>query len=74
MAMNDRPPPRRKPDTEPGPAQVVVDRHRVRPSEEPHILLTNDDGVESPGLRLLAHALAEDFEVTVAAPSEDQSG
>lgn len=37
-----------------------------------HILLTNDDGIESVGLGVLADAL-EDHEVTVVAPAEDQS-
>jgi 5'-nucleotidase len=39
------------------------------------ILVTNDDGIASPGLRLLAVALAERFgDVVVAAPSTDLSG
>jgi 5'-nucleotidase len=38
------------------------------------LLLTNDDGVRSPGLRCLARALAEDHEVIVAAPTMDVSG
>ncbi len=38
------------------------------------ILLTNDDGVEAPGLRALAGALSADHEVVVAAPAEEQSG
>ncbi|HSK24190.1 MAG TPA: 5'/3'-nucleotidase SurE [Egicoccus sp.] len=39
------------------------------------ILVTNDDGIHSPGLRLLAVALAERFgDVVVAAPSTDLSG
>jgi 5'-nucleotidase len=37
-----------------------------------HILLTNDDGIESTGLGVLADTLA-DHEVTVVAPAEDQS-
>lgn len=37
------------------------------------ILLTNDDGVKSPGLDALRKALTE-HEVWVAAPSEEQSG
>ena len=41
----------------------------------PRILLTNDDGIDSPGLRMLAWALAEDHQdVLVAAPSIDMSG
>lgn len=54
--------------------QIVVDRHRQRPSGHPRVLVTNDDGVDSPGLARLAHALSEHYEVTVAAPSQDQSG
>jgi 5'-nucleotidase len=38
------------------------------------VIVTNDDGVSSPGLKALARALAEDFEVIVAAPSQDMSG
>lgn len=38
------------------------------------ILLTNDDGIHSPGLAALYTALAEKWDVTVVAPAEDQSG
>jgi 5'-nucleotidase len=38
------------------------------------ILLSNDDGVEAPGLRALAAALGEVAEVTVVAPDRDRSG
>jgi len=37
------------------------------------ILITNDDGVYSEGLRLLARALAPLGEVTVVAPDREQS-
>jgi 5'-nucleotidase len=37
------------------------------------ILLTNDDGIDAPGLRALADALAEVGEVTVLAPARNQS-
>lgn len=40
----------------------------------PRILVTNDDGIGSEGLRRLATALAEEFDVVVAAPSKDMSG
>lgn len=43
-------------------------------TDRPRILVTNDDGIESTGLRALARALSEEFEVIVAAPSEDMSG
>lgn len=39
-----------------------------------HILLTNDDGYESPGLQALAHGLDRVGDVTVVAPRNDQSG
>lgn len=39
------------------------------------VLLTNDDGIDSPGLHALARvARSRDLEVTVAAPHEDRSG
>ena len=39
------------------------------------VLVTNDDGVGSPGLAALASAMAEDgHELLVAAPLEDCSG
>ncbi|MEX2454311.1 MAG: 5'/3'-nucleotidase SurE [Rhodospirillaceae bacterium] len=41
---------------------------------KPRILVTNDDGIDSPGLRVLARRLAERFEVVVAAPDADMSG
>src|SRR5881296_3092700 len=37
------------------------------------ILVSNDDGVEAPGLRALAEALLELGEVTVCAPDREQS-
>jgi 5'-nucleotidase len=37
------------------------------------ILLTNDDGIDAPGLRALADALGELGEVTVVAPERNQS-
>jgi 5'-nucleotidase len=38
------------------------------------ILLTNDDGVRAPGILAVAQALQPLGEVTIAAPSENQSG
>jgi 5'-nucleotidase len=38
------------------------------------VLLSNDDGVDAPGLRVLAEHLAELGEVTVVAPDRDRSG
>jgi 5'-nucleotidase len=40
----------------------------------PHILLTNDDGIQAPGLSALADALATIADVTVVAPSGERSG
>src|SRR5215210_6574063 len=45
------------------------------PVHQPYrILVTNDDGVRSPGLAALAQALASVGEVTIVAPTENQSG
>lgn len=41
--------------------------------DDPEILLTNDDGIESPGIEALRDALLDAGNVTVAAPASDQS-
>ena len=38
------------------------------------ILITNDDGITSPGIRSLVERLSEDHEIIVVAPVEDMSG
>ena len=38
------------------------------------VLVSNDDGVDAPGIRVLAARLAEVGEVTVVAPDRDRSG
>jgi 5'-nucleotidase len=43
-------------------------------TELPRVVVTNDDGIDSPGLRKLAARLADDFDVVVAAPAADMSG
>ena len=43
-------------------------------NQKPHILLTNDDGIRSPGLWAAASALSELGYVTVTAPREQSSG
>lgn len=53
---------------------VVVDTHAAAPVTDPLILITNDDGIASEGIRRLAARLAEDFRVLVVAPSSDMSG
>lgn len=40
---------------------------------EPHILLTNDDGIHATGFRALYDALSSRANVTAVAPAEDQS-
>lgn len=39
----------------------------------PHILVTNDDGIQAPGLRALVEALKNSATVTVVAPSHERS-
>jgi 5'-nucleotidase len=39
-----------------------------------HILISNDDGYQAPGIQCLAKALAEIAEITVVAPDRDRSG
>ena len=39
-----------------------------------HLLVSNDDGVDAPGIRALADALTELGRVTVVAPDRDRSG
>ncbi|QLG60969.1 5'/3'-nucleotidase SurE [Halorarum salinum] len=40
----------------------------------PHVLLTNDDGIDSPGLAALYEELRAVADVTVVAPADNQSG
>ena len=39
-----------------------------------HLLLSNDDGIQAPGLCCLAEALAEIADITVVAPNRNRSG
>jgi 5'-nucleotidase len=41
--------------------------------DDPDVLLTNDDGIDSPGLGVLYETLSELGDVTVVAPAMDQS-
>ena len=43
-------------------------------TELPRVVVTNDDGIDSPGLTKLAIRLADDYDVVVAAPASDMSG
>lgn len=45
----------------------------VMPSNKAHVLVTNDDGIDSFFLRVLVDALVNRFRVTVAAPMGEQS-
>jgi 5'-nucleotidase len=48
---------------------------RTRPGgASARVLVTNDDGIDAPGLRTLATALALDHDVLVVAPDHDVSG
>ncbi|WP_420028409.1 5'/3'-nucleotidase SurE [Haloglomus litoreum] len=61
-------------ETDP-PAAGDTDDHADPPADaRPHVLLTNDDGIDSPGLVALRDALAEQVRVTVVAPTTDHSG
>ena len=42
--------------------------------DRPTVLLTNDDGVDSPGLRVLHDAIRDRYEIVVAAPDADMTG
>jgi 5'-nucleotidase len=54
--------------------ELEVDARPTPPHERCRMLVTNDDGIDAPGLQLLARALAVDHEVVVAAPSQNLSG
>lgn len=55
--------------------RVEVEPRRRRTGGEPAlILITNDDGIQAPGIQVLAAALAEFHQVLVVAPEEDRSG
>jgi 5'-nucleotidase len=42
--------------------------------QRPHVLLTNDDGIEAEGLRVLAAALEPIADLTIVAPIAERSG
>lgn len=50
------------------------DETTFRAGRTPTVLLTNDDGIESPGLRTLYDGLSEIADVTVVAPTVEHSG
>ncbi len=55
-------------------ATVVSLAAHGQSADRPHILVTNDDGIEAPGIVALASELAKIGDVTVFAPSENRSG
>jgi len=42
-------------------------------TSRPHLLLTNDDGLDSPLFELLIEALSDFGELSIAVPAEEQS-
>ena len=54
--------------------RILVEQQPVEAPETVRVLVTNDDGIDAPGIAHLAHALADEFDVTVAAPAKDSSG
>lgn len=49
-------------------------RRMVKDKKEPTILITNDDGITSPGIRNLVEAVKDLGKVVVVAPDKPQSG
>lgn len=47
--------------------------HSNRSAEKPRILITNDDGIEAPGLRALVDGLKDMAALTVVAPAHERS-
>ena len=45
----------------------------ARKTEKPRILITNDDGIEAPGLRALVEGLKDTYALTVVAPAHERS-
>jgi 5'-nucleotidase len=43
-------------------------------TKRPHILITNDDGIDAPGIRHLWQSLVEHFDLTIVAPLHEKSG
>jgi 5'-nucleotidase len=43
-------------------------------SKKLHVLITNDDGIDAPGIKHLWAALVDHFEVSIVAPSAEKSG
>lgn len=41
--------------------------------KRPHLLITNDDGIDAPGLHALADALDDEFTILVVAPHRERS-
>lgn len=48
-------------------------KKRARPGRRLHILVSNDDGIDAPGLDALVHEVRKIADVTVVAPDKQQS-
>jgi 5'-nucleotidase len=57
------------------PLMIVLLAYPAAAGEPVHVLISNDDGIDSPGLEAIAAAIAADpaYRVTVVAPAEQQS-
>jgi 5'-nucleotidase len=57
--------------------EIMSRKGAARPNragvDMPHILITNDDGIQAPGLRALVEALKNSATITVVAPSHERS-
>ena len=49
-------------------------KKKAAPKSKPLILITNDDGITSPGIRALMQVMSELGKVVVVAPDSPQSG
>ncbi|MFI5334787.1 MAG: 5'/3'-nucleotidase SurE, partial [Chlamydiales bacterium] len=42
--------------------------------KKPHVLITNDDGIDAIGIKYLWQALVKDFTISIVAPTTEKSG
>ena len=55
-------------------ALLILAAPGIQASERPNILITNDDGITTPGIQALVEAMSTIGNVLVAAPAANQSG
>ena len=53
---------------------VFISLHQITFMSKPLILVTNDDGINAPGIRTLISVMKEIGDVVVVAPDSPQSG